>query len=93
MSSLGRPPVPVAALAVDARATFITRTYLHLYGAVLGFTLFEAALFMSGLALPIARALSSRWTAASSPMRVECPRLTNALVRAAMTPRARPWCS
>ena len=62
MSSLGRPPVPVAALAVDARATFITRTYLHLYGAVLGFTLFEAALFMSGLALPIARAfLSVSW--------------------------------
>jgi FtsH-binding integral membrane protein len=57
-----RPPVPVAALPQEARATFITRTYLHLYGAVLGFTLFEAALFMSGLALPIARAfLSVSW--------------------------------
>ena len=41
MSSLERPVIPVAALPADARATFITRTYLHLYGAVLAFTLFE----------------------------------------------------
>jgi FtsH-binding integral membrane protein len=62
MSSLGPRMVPVAALPSDARATFITRTYLHLYGAILGFTLFEAALFTSGLALPIARAfLSVSW--------------------------------
>jgi FtsH-binding integral membrane protein len=52
----------VAALPEDARATFITRTYVHLYGAIVGFTLFEALLFMSGLALPIARAfLSVSW--------------------------------
>jgi hypothetical protein len=55
-------PVTVAALRADARATFITRTYVHLYGAVLAFTLFEAFLFASGLALPIARAfLSVSW--------------------------------
>jgi FtsH-binding integral membrane protein len=54
--------VAVAALPVDARATFITRTYVHLYGASVGFTLFEALLFMTGLALPIARAfLSVSW--------------------------------
>jgi FtsH-binding integral membrane protein len=58
----GTPAVAVAALPVDARATFITRTYVHLYGAIVGFTLFEALLFMTGLALPIARAfLSVSW--------------------------------
>ena len=66
MSSTGLRPVPpdlsVSALSEDARATFITRTYVHLYGAIVGFTLFEALLFMSGLALPIARAfLSVSW--------------------------------
>ena len=48
---------PVAYLPVDARATFITRTYLHLLGAVLAFTLIETLLFMSGLAAVIAQAL------------------------------------
>ena len=58
----GPPAVTVDALPEDARATFITRTYVHLYGAIVGFTLFEALLFMSGLALPIARAfLSVSW--------------------------------
>ena len=66
MSSTGLRPGPpdlsVAALSEDARATFITRTYVHLYGAIVGFTLFEALLFMSGLAMPLARAfLSVSW--------------------------------
>ena len=66
MSSSDLHPAPrtvtVDALPEDARATFITRTYVHLYGAIVAFTLFEAALFMSGLALPIARAfLSVSW--------------------------------
>jgi FtsH-binding integral membrane protein len=66
MSSTDLRPAPrtvaVDALPEDARATFITRTYVHLYGAIVGFTLFEALLFMSGLALPIARAfLSVSW--------------------------------
>src|SRR5688500_18175880 len=66
MSSTDLHPAPrtvtVDALPADARATFITRTYVHLYGAIVGFTLFEALLFMSGLALPIARAfLSVSW--------------------------------
>jgi len=58
----GTSAVAVAALPVDARATFITRTYVHLYGAIVAFTLFEALIFMTGLALPIARAfLSVSW--------------------------------
>lgn len=48
---------PVAQASVDTRATFITRTYLHVVGALLGFTLIEVFLFKSGLAVPIAEAL------------------------------------
>lgn len=42
-----------AAASVDDRAGFIVRTYLHLVGAVFAFVLLEAALFTSGLAMPI----------------------------------------
>lgn len=57
-----RRALPAEALPVDARAAFITRTYLHLLGAVLGFTLVEMALFTSGFARPIARTmLSGSW--------------------------------
>jgi hypothetical protein len=42
---------------VEARAAFITRTYLHLFGAILAFTGLEVVLFQSGLALPIARSM------------------------------------
>ena len=45
---------PVALRSEEARAEFITKTYLHLFGAVLAFTLLEMAYFMTGLALPIA---------------------------------------
>ncbi len=48
---------PVASLDSDARAAFITRTYLHLFGAILLFTGIEVALFQSGLAAVIANAL------------------------------------
>lgn len=54
--------MPVSALDTDSRATFLTRTYSHLLGAILGFTAIEAFLFSSGLAEPIARAmLSVNW--------------------------------
>jgi FtsH-binding integral membrane protein len=46
--------LPVAAATPDARASFITRTYLHLLGAIVAFTLLEVMLFQSGLARPIA---------------------------------------
>jgi FtsH-binding integral membrane protein len=40
---------------VDSRSVFITRTYTHLVGGILGFVLVELALFESGLAGEIAR--------------------------------------
>ena len=43
--------------AVDARAQFILKTYAHLLGAVLLFTLIEVALFASGMAVVIARSM------------------------------------
>jgi FtsH-binding integral membrane protein len=49
--------MPVSALDTDRRATFLTRTYTHLFGAILGFTGIEVWLFSSGLAEPIARAM------------------------------------
>ena len=48
---------PVAAIGVDARAQFISRTYNHLLGAIVGFTLFEWILFSTGTAESIARSL------------------------------------
>ena len=39
----------------DSRSVFITRTYTHLVGGILGFILVELALFESGLAQSIAR--------------------------------------
>ncbi len=48
---------PVAAIGVDARATFINRTYNHLMGSIALFTLIEVGLFQSGLAESIARVL------------------------------------
>ncbi len=41
--------------AIDSRSEFITRTYSHVVGGILGFVLIELALFESGLAADIAR--------------------------------------
>lgn len=47
---------------VEARARFIVRTYNHLFLAIILFTAIEVGLFMSGLAVPIARAmLGTSW--------------------------------
>jgi FtsH-binding integral membrane protein len=51
--------MPVSALDTDRRATFLTRTYTHLLGAILAFTAIEVFLFTSGLAEPIASAMLS----------------------------------
>lgn len=51
------PALTVATLGLEARATFIARTYGHLFAAMLFFTAIEAALFATGLAAPIAQAL------------------------------------
>ena len=57
-----RGQVPVAHLEVDARSAFVTRTYLHLFGAILGFTAIEVFLFSSGLAEIIASSmLGTSW--------------------------------
>jgi FtsH-binding integral membrane protein len=54
--------IPVSQRSVETRAVFISRTYNHLMGAIVGFTLFEVWLFTSGLAEPIAQAmLSGSW--------------------------------
>jgi len=52
------PSIPVADLGVDQRSTFILRTYAHLAGAIALFTAIEIFIFQSGLAEPIARAMS-----------------------------------
>jgi len=54
--------IPVEQLGVNARATFITRTYLHLLGAIAAFTALEVVLFRSGVADTIAtRMLGVSW--------------------------------
>ena len=52
------PRDPVALGDTDARANFISRTYIHLMGAILAFTLLEVTLFSTGLAHSIARGLA-----------------------------------
>jgi FtsH-binding integral membrane protein len=42
---------------VEKRAQFISRTYNHLFGAIVAFALIEVALFQLGLAGPIASAM------------------------------------
>lgn len=54
--------VPVGARDVETRATFISRTYNHLMGAIVLFTLTEVWLFTTGLAETIASAmLGTSW--------------------------------
>ena len=48
---------PVGAIDTARRAQFITRTYVHLLAAIVGFTAVEVVLFQTGLALPIAQAM------------------------------------
>lgn len=53
---------PIAVGSIDARAIFISRVYSHLMGAILSFTLLEIALFSSGIAETMARAmLGTSW--------------------------------
>jgi hypothetical protein len=50
---------PVSTLSAEVRATFVTRTYMHLLGAIAGFAAIEMYLFQSGLAVTIAKAMFS----------------------------------
>lgn len=55
-------PQPVIGIATERRAQFITRTYTHLLVAILGFVGIEVALFQSGVAYQMARAmLGTSW--------------------------------
>jgi FtsH-binding integral membrane protein len=49
--------VAVGALDEQTRGTFVSRTYGHLFGAVLAFTLIEVFLFRTGLAVTIAQGM------------------------------------
>lgn len=54
--------VPVIELDDNSRAKFISRTYNHLFGAITAFTLIEIALFKTGMAATIAKAmLGTSW--------------------------------
>lgn len=48
---------PIGALGVDERARFIARTYAHLFAAILAFVGIEVALFATGIAEVMARAM------------------------------------
>ena len=48
---------PDVRIGVDTRAIFLTRTYVHLFGAIIAFVIIEIGLFQSGLAEPIARSM------------------------------------
>lgn len=53
---------PVSMREVDARATFLSRTYAHLFGAMVAFTFIEVFLFNTGMAYSMARAmLGTSW--------------------------------
>ncbi len=61
-SSETRYSAPVATLVEEQRATFIRRTYSHLFGAMVAFTLVEFALFQSGMAATLAeKMLGTNW--------------------------------
>ena len=51
------PQYGVASAGVNDRAVFITRTYMHLLGAIVAFTLIEIYLFSSGLASQMAEVM------------------------------------
>ena len=51
----------VIGLDVDARATFIARTYVHLFGAILAFTGLEFWLYSTGAMESLAVSLSGNW--------------------------------
>ena len=51
--------VPVAQAGVEVRAQFITRTYVHLLGAILGFVALEYVFFTTGMAQAIFGLLTS----------------------------------
>jgi FtsH-binding integral membrane protein len=55
MATFSGNNVSIPGAGIDSRSVFITRTYSHVVGGILGFVLVELALFESGLAADIAR--------------------------------------
>ena len=54
--------IPVSERSIDARAAFITRTYNHLMGSIVLFTLIEVWFFTTGIAETLASAmLGTSW--------------------------------
>lgn len=54
--------LPVSELSTEARSSFISKTYSHVAGAILLFTVIEMWLFSSGLVVPLAQwILSFNW--------------------------------
>ena len=54
--------LPVSELSTEARSSFISRTYSHVAGAILLFTVIEMYLFNSGLIVPLSEwLLSFNW--------------------------------
>jgi FtsH-binding integral membrane protein len=51
------PSTPVIEMDGQSRGRFISRTYNHLFSSIVVFTLIEIALFTSGLAEPMAKAM------------------------------------
>ena len=56
-SDSNRLDTPDVRIGEDTRAVFLTRTYVHLFGAIIAFTAVEIVLFQSGLAERMARAM------------------------------------
>jgi len=56
-SSSNHLNAPGVRVGEDTRAAFLTRTYVHLFGAILAFVAVEIFLFTSGLAETIARTM------------------------------------
>ncbi len=52
---------PVGLASTETRATFINRTYNHLMGSIVLFTLIEIGLFQSGVAAAIAAPMAGNW--------------------------------
>lgn len=50
MREMNVPAIPADAAAVTDRSLFITRTYTHLFGAIMAFTAVEYGLFVTGIA-------------------------------------------
>lgn len=49
--------IPVGELDGQTRGRFVSRTYNHLFTSIVAFVLLEVALFKSGLAAPMAKAM------------------------------------